>query len=395
MKKIIALCICFALWAPASHAAAIKLGNMSNEAHTVSKEMGPTSGKEKLECTRDSDCASTQRCNMNSNKCVDTCSMVSCIGGRYCLAEGNHSYSCKGCLTNSHCSADKKCSNYSCVDVCSGVTCNSGKQCKASGTNSYTCVDCVTDSNCAAGNKCSGNSCVACTEGDACRCPTGEVADGTGGCKASIPATCSVWDDKDPTSLYWNANGSRSIPKGIRCWNGYGANATITVPGTDTYEHVTIRFWQGATVNGALKTKDLHFVHNTSPNPHTITFNSPVTVNGTIYIQRGVATPVFKAGISGSYTCKFVDCPKNQYGPSANETSGPCPWLSSAASDNKDADCVKYCGSGFFYDRPGAKYSGAERVCTKYPKSCGYNCTYGWDIWYPNNPYTCQQAKQN
>lgn len=60
-------------------------------------------------------------------------------------------------------------------------------------------------------------------------------------------------------------------------------------------------------------------------------------------------------------------------------------------------DCVKYCGSGFTYDRPGAKLSGAERVCTKYPLSCGYKCTTGWNIDYlvKGTVYTCQTAIQN
>ncbi len=68
-----------------------------------------------------------------------------------------------------------------------------------------------------------------------------------------------------------------------------------------------------------------------------------------------------------------------------------------AEGEDKDADCRRICGNdGFYYDRPGAKLNGKERVCTRYPKSCGYGCTTGWDIDYLVNGtvYTCQTAIQ-
>jgi len=68
-----------------------------------------------------------------------------------------------------------------------------------------------------------------------------------------------------------------------------------------------------------------------------------------------------------------------------------------AIQTGKNADCVRLCGSGFYYDRPGEKNNGQELVCTKYPKSCGYDCTTGWDIQYlvQGTNYTCQTAIQN
>ena len=68
-----------------------------------------------------------------------------------------------------------------------------------------------------------------------------------------------------------------------------------------------------------------------------------------------------------------------------------------AVQAGKEADCIKYCGEGFHYDRPGDKRNGQELVCTKYPKSCGYDCTTGWDIDYlvKGTNYTCQTAIQN
>ncbi len=60
--------------------------------------------------------------------------------------------------------------------------------------------------------------------------------------------------------------------------------------------------------------------------------------------------------------------------------------------------CIEHCGEGYYYDRPGAKRDGEERVCTKYPLKCGYNCTVGWNFRYlvdgTGTYYTCQEAKQ-
>lgn len=71
------------------------------------------------------------------------------------------------------------------------------------------------------------------------------------------------------------------------------------------------------------------------------------------------------------------------------------------AQDNdkalKTADCIQICGEGFVYDRPGAKLNGREKVCTRYPKPCGYACTVDWQIDYlvNNTEYTCQTAVQH
>ena len=62
-----------------------------------------------------------------------------------------------------------------------------------------------------------------------------------------------------------------------------------------------------------------------------------------------------------------------------------------------NTSCKKHCGRGYFYDRRGELRNGEERVCTKYPLKCGYECTYSWNIRYlvNNTDYTCQEAVQN
>ena len=71
-----------------------------------------------------------------------------------------------------------------------------------------------------------------------------------------------------------------------------------------------------------------------------------------------------------------------------------CVYVPSA--QDLDTGCLMNCGQGFSYSRPGAKNNGQELVCTKYPKDCGYGCTTGWDIDYLVNGtnYTCQTAIQ-
>lgn len=64
--------------------------------------------------------------------------------------------------------------------------------------------------------------------------------------------------------------------------------------------------------------------------------------------------------------------------------------------ENLNTQCEAVCGSGYFYDRPGAKNNGHEIVCTKYLLKCGYSCTVGWNIRYlvGGTDFTCQEAKQ-
>ena len=345
MKRLIMICACLALWPAVSNAtpatllndsetftvaAAQKLGTIQKAFGTPEKGLNtatPSTPKETLECTRDGNCANDQKCNTATNKCVSTCSLATCSNGKFCVAGTSHSYSCK---------------------------------------------DCLTDTNCTAGKKCSGNSCISCSEGDEnCRCPSGEVADGKGGCKTAVPASCDVFNNSDPTSHYWNANGSHTVPKGLRCWDGYGANATISSPGDVVHDYVRIRFWQGATVNGPVKTKELQFLYNTSTNANTITFNGPVTVNGVIKIQRSV-TPVFKGGISGSYTCEYYDC-VNQYGPCNNKTVEACKWETKAVS----------CPAGYAANEGGL----CVRTCTgTTAATCSAGCTWRADTRYTGSP---------
>ena len=64
--------------------------------------------------------------------------------------------------------------------------------------------------------------------------------------------------------------------------------------------------------------------------------------------------------------------------------------------ENLNTQCRAICGDGYFYDRPGDKRHGKEKVCTKYPLDCGYSCTTGWNFRYlvGGTDFTCQEAVQ-
>lgn len=330
------------------------------------------------------------------------------------------------CLNDEECAANQKCgSNGKCVDICVMGTpaCNGtdlpfcldlNAKGKPAQPHKYKCVECLKVSDCGPGYTCNTQddySCKMCEDGvSGCNCPDGQVADGKGGCRAGDPppGNCK-WFDFDTGFFYKNANGNISVPSSAKCWDVYGASATVSVP-NKTFDFVNIRMWQGATVNGAFTTNELTAHLNYNSNAHTVTFNDEVTVNGKIKWEKQVQLN-FKKGVKGNYTCYTEVCDGN-YGPCHSETKVDCPWSGGSdkpdpnwTKDQKTAHCRKICGDDpswgtqrFVYDRPGWKFDGQEEVCTRYPKSCGYGCTYGWNFVYgtgPEQPYTCQTAKQH
>lgn len=386
MKYLALLAAGFILAVPQGAEAAIaKLGaTVETTASTGLKGPGDTKKGDtvKYDCLSDTDCAASQKCGSNGT-CVSICTMGNPI-----------------------CSATDK--TKKCLDL------------NANGNprqpHKYECVECLAVSDCGAGytcNKNNGYKCEVCPDGvSGCNCPSGQVANGQGGCKTpTVPANTGKckWYDYDTGFFSKNANGSISVPSSAGCWDVYGANATVSVP-NKTYDFANIRMWQGATVNGSFTTNELTAHLNTNQNAHTINFTGKVTVNGSIKYEKQVQLN-FKGGIAGNYKCYEETC-KGNYGPCTTGPEVTCPWKEGTGApnsnwtrDQKTEHCRKICGDDpswgnqrFYYDRPGAMFGGKEEVCTRYPKSCGYGCTYGWTFVYGtsiNQPYTCQTAKQN
>lgn len=116
---------------------------------------------------------------------------------------------------------------------------------------------------------------------------------------------CNAWKP-ETGGHYWNADGAHTIPDNVKCWNGYGATASISVPNA-SYESATIRFHQGATVSGSFTAKQLRIVRGCGTNnPGNVTFNSAVTVTGYVELTKGTSA-IFKNGLKGSPACKVEE----------------------------------------------------------------------------------------
>ena len=131
-----------------------------------------------------------------------------------------------------------------------------------------------------------------------CTCTTSK-------CSMDEEVACNPWDP-ETGGHYWNANGSHSVPSGneIRCWHGYGASASISIPSNTYYTSSSLRFHQGATVSGAFTTGQLHITNGGSATKAgDVTFNDPVTVNEFVRLAKG-RTATFKGGLKGSPSCQ-------------------------------------------------------------------------------------------
>lgn len=202
--------------------------------------------------------------------------------------------------------------------VCSDTTeCNSTNQCTTGGTNGLERWDFKT-------NPIAGVGGVTCQRAVA---------------KQEAKA-CSVWDDDNTDSIYWNANGSKTIPAGMNCWDGYGANATITVAsGNPYYQHIQVRFWQGATINGNFTTDLIKTDHNTSMSSSVVmNFTGKVGVKKVRLERKAAGSTIgtsvkFSGGLSGSVpSCESTVCTGHQYGPC--NVTGTCTCTSSGCTLN-------------------------------------------------------------
>ena len=327
-----------------------------------------------VQCKQDRDCKDDQKCTGNS--CVSACQGVSCASPRYQLTQ-NHLCVCAECEGHEQCGAGEtghKCDvdHYSCT-VCSP----SEKFCCANkGTGNYvpdgkgSCVCPLKDdgTRCVEGTYMNRDicDCQNCAAGDdSCGfCGANQTPDGEGGCKC-VDISCPEGYHQDPNSC----SCVEDAPK-----EGEGEEDDDLCPSICGSGFVYDR--PGAKNGG----KELVCTYYPLSCGYACTegWDIRYLVNGTNYtcqraLQCGDKT-VVGTKVSGGKK-DMTNCPKE-------------------TDDN--TQCKNLCGSGFYYDRPGAKNGGKERVCTYYPQSCGYKCTSAWDIRYLVNGtnYTCQRALQ-
>ena len=171
--------------------------------------------KEKYECVKDADCAGVFICR--SNKCIDPCTGVTCPGGQKCSIG-----KCVSCSRGESCGCSSpNVSNGSgaCFDPCNPNYCaSSTPTCTRSGAN-YSCA--CTSTSCGAGKKCSGSSCTNCSANESCNCPSGQKANGSGGCAT---VACSSNSDCGAGKQCANAGTTSAY-----CYN-CTANSQCTCP---------------------------------------------------------------------------------------------------------------------------------------------------------------------
>ncbi len=219
-------------------AAAQKLGMMSE--FSVRAEKGaPTKD---LDLCEDMNCPDKMPCTVVDGAPACRCTDTSCGNGARCV-DGQ----CVNCAEGEQCNcpngqkADGKgaCDtpNYCDPNPCRGTT----PQCKQSALmpNGYACG--CTNTSCTPGNRCSVPcdalrqvcvtnpsdarvliyNCTFCEEGATdCNCPSGQVADGKGGCHAN----CTVGQTDCPMCLdgeVWDGTECRMPCKGVKCPDGY------------------------------------------------------------------------------------------------------------------------------------------------------------------------------
>lgn len=122
---------------------------------------------------------------------------------------------------------------YACV--CKGSTfgaggCCSGGKVTCGGTEGP-CRECCNNNtaSCGAGRKCSGYKCTNCAAGESCFCPSGQVSNGSGGCKAATLCYGKVC----PQGTVCNGVAKQCCAPGANASPGSCTTPTLIRPGSD------------------------------------------------------------------------------------------------------------------------------------------------------------------
>ena len=328
------------------------------------------------------------------NYCHQCPSNGSCAGGTSGSVTCNAGYYSSGSGSNISCTICEK--GYKCPDG-TKTACSSGTFTNATGRVScQSCTTLVTNSSsvccsttgtvstfyCASGYRKSGSYCVSNCEGVTCASGYTKTVTANG-CECqgvdNTNASCDVWSSSDPYAHYWNANGSHTIPDGKKCWLGYGANATITVPAGSSYSFVGVRFWEGATVTGSsFSVGKIHVAGGSSATgAGNVTFAKAVTANR-VEIDDGIVL-TFSAGLSGNPTCSVAD-----------NSSKTCSCTSSKCSVNTSSSGSSGSNSGSSGSNSGSSSGGSSchyvtvtncgstsQMCGPVSNDYGASCTSG------------------
>ena len=251
MKKFLYFLTAFFIFPAVCFAASQKLGVIGDM--SVRSIKGPI-GKE-LDLCKDMNCPAKTPCTVEDGKAVCRCTETSCGEGAQCV-----NGSCKNCTKGTQCNcpsgklADGKgaceAPNYCSPNPCRGTTPLCTQNSRIPG--GYACG--CSSSSCGAGYRCSVPcdavrqvcvtdpssaqvliyNCTFCEDGATdCNCPSGQVADGKGGCRANCTVgqtDCPMCEDGqvyDGTKCRMPCDGV-ICPSGYQCQNGDGTACCTT-----------------------------------------------------------------------------------------------------------------------------------------------------------------------
>ena len=249
-------------------AAVYKLGLADEDMSSSPGKTGlGNSGKEITEtdpCSKATCSGKTPVCDSSSGTAVCKCTSNSCGQGATCGSNGK----CQNCASGTACNCPSgqvatgngscETKNYCSPNPCSGTTpvCKSDQRLMNKFGRGYAC-GCTSSSNsCGAGRKCSTPcdalnqtcvtnpasatilvyNCAACSDGDTtCGCPSGQVANGIGGCRAACSkgdtncSLCSAGQVYDGSKCRKPCDGV-TCPTGYSCLNGTGKGCCVKDP---------------------------------------------------------------------------------------------------------------------------------------------------------------------
>ena len=202
------------------------------------------------------------------------------------------------------------------------------------------------------------------------------------GCALVAPAPSNADPgDTCTNNHFWNANGAHTVGTQYDCFDGYGANASISIPsGHSKFVRANIRFWDYASVSGALSTKKLESVYHDSSRMNDldaiITFNGAVEADN-IVLQEAISSKkgqrkgikmVFKGGLKGDKKCTvrkqlvgsgcgYASCQNN------TTTDATCTCTNSECSINNDTASSCNSSNNEFWNGDGSHTAGRKDGC--------------------------------
>ena len=247
-------------------AAVYKLGLADEDMSSSPGKTGPGDGGKEIPetdpCSKATCSGKTPVCDSSSGTAVCKCTSDSCGQGATCGSNGQ----CQNCASGTACncpsgqvatgSGSCETKNYCSPNPCSKTTpaCKSDQRLMNKFGRGYACG--CSGNSCGAGSKCSTPcdalnqtcvtnpasatiliyNCAPCSDGDAtCGCPSGQVANGIGGCRAACSkgdtncSLCSAGQVYDGSKCRFPCTGV-TCPTGYSCQNGTGKGCCIKDP---------------------------------------------------------------------------------------------------------------------------------------------------------------------